>query len=161
MPTRSARKLKRVSEIGARRVLKLSADSAAAIAARTPLMADPGSASNRNEITRMVMEKPPAFADAAARWMGKGPSLFIPLQRFVNAQLKLNNALSAQALAAGNPVSLAAAQHAWVMDSSKLSMRLGMEFSARSVSNFNSSLTPIERKASANARRLGPKHSPS
>jgi hypothetical protein len=136
-------------------VLKLGADAAATIAARTPLMADPSSASNRAEITRMVMEKPPAFADAAWRWAGKGPALMQPWQRFLDDQSKLNADLVAAIVRDCNPTKLIGAQQSWFLGSLRLAARLSLELTASSVVGFSASLVPIHREASANARRLG------
>jgi hypothetical protein len=154
MPARSARKLQLISEAGARRVFKLGADSATTIVARTPLMSDPGSAANRDEMTRMVMEKAPAFAEATMRLAGRGPAMNLPLQRFVGDQFKLNYDLLAQTMRVSNPTGTAVAQQAWLAGSTKLVLRLGLELSASSLAGFSAALVPIHREARANARRL-------
>lgn len=159
MPRRSAWRLQRASEAGARRVLKLGADAATTVAARSPMLSEPGAAIHRAELTRMVLEKPPAFADAALALAGKAPYLMRPWQRYFLDQNKLSGQLLTTMVQAGDPSAALGAQQAWWVGSMKLVTRLGLELSAVSVAGLNASMMPLSRRAGANARRLRTKPS--
>ncbi len=155
MARREAWRLQRASEAGARRVLKLGADAATTIAARAPMLNDPASTVHRAELTRMIMEKPPAFADAAVALAGKAPYLLRPWQRYFVDQSKLGGQLVATMAQAGSPTAALGAQQAWLLGTMKLVTRLGLELSAVSVAGLSASMVPLHRRARANARRLG------